>query len=160
MTRTCPISRLTSRPLPGVIHTAIYDGRWKLVQILREKQTEMVVEEYLFDIEADPNEENDTSRRHTAVLARMKRLMFEWRRQHPMAGTRGTLVAHPSWVAPKDWAAAVTPTKLLQKEWKNEFGLSKAIFDATEDRGVLVDEKTKRRLIRQHQERTKEQAEN
>ena len=155
--RIRPVGFVSEIPLPGVIHTAIYDGRWKLVQVLQEKQTEMVVQEFLFDIEADPNEENDLSRRHTAVLARMQRLMSEWRRQHPMAGTRGTLVAHPSWVAPKDWAAAVTPSALLQPEWKNEFSLSKEIFDATEHRGVLVDEKTRRKLIREQQKRIREE---
>jgi len=158
--RIRPVGFVSEIPLPGIIHTAIYDGRWKLVQILREKQTEIVVEEFLFDIEADPNEEMDFSHRHGAVLARMQRLMSEWRRQHPMAGTRGTLVAHPGWVAPKDWAAAVTPTRLLQSEWKSELSFSKELFDATEDRGVLVDDRTKREMIWAQDKRQREQSEN
>ena len=156
--RIHPVGFVSEIPLPGVIHTAIFDGRWKLVQVIREQQTGMLVDEYLFDIEADPREENDLSQRHGAVRQRMQRLMSEWRRKHPMAGTRGTLVAHPGWVAPKDWAAAVTPTRLLQPEWQNELGLSKEIFDATEHRGVLVDEKTKRRLIQEQERRRREQA--
>lgn len=158
--RIRPVGFVSEIPLPGVIHTAIYDGRWKLVQIIREEQTETVVEEFLFDIEADPNEQTNFSQRHSAVLARMRRLMSEWRRQHPMAGTRGTLVAHPGWVAPKDWAEAVTPTRLLQSEWKNELGFSKEIFDATERRGVLVDAKTKRKLIEAEAKRNREQSGN
>lgn len=156
--RIHPVGFVSEIPLPGVIHTAIFDGRWKLVQVIRELQTETVVEEYLFDIEADPYEQDDLSQRHSAVRQRMERLMSEWRRKHPMAGTRGTLVAHPGWVAPKDWAAAVTPSRLLQSEWKNELGFSKEIFDATEHRGVLVDEKTKRRLIQEQEERRRDQA--
>ncbi len=154
--RIRPVGFVSEIPLPGVVQTAIYDGRWKLVQILRERQTEIVVEEFLFDIEADPYEQTDFSRRYRAVLARMRRLMTEWRSRHPMAGTRGTLVAHPGWVAPKDWAAAVTPTRLLQSEWKNELGFSKEIFDATKHRGVLVDDATKRRLIEAQAKRARE----
>ncbi len=158
--RIRPVGFVSEIPLPGVIHTAIYDGRWKLVQIIREGQTQTDVQEFLFDIEADPNEEMDFSHRHAAILARMRRLMSEWRRQHPMAGTRGTLVAHPGWVAPKDWAAAVTPTRLLQPEWKSELSFSKELFDATEKRGVLVDDRTKRRMIEAHRKRSREQSEN
>lgn len=63
-----------------------------------------------------------------------------------MAGTRGTLVAHPGWVAPLDWAEAVVPAALLQPRWKNELPLTKALLDATADRGVLVDEATRKEL--------------
>jgi arylsulfatase B len=156
--RTKPIGFVSEIPLPGVIHTAIIDGRWKLVQIIQEKLTETIVKDYLFDIKADPNEEHELTQRHGAILHRMRRLMTDWRKQHPMAGTRATLVAHPGWAAPKDWAAAVTPMDLLQSEWKNELPFSKEIFDATEHRGVLVDEKTKKKLIRAAEARRKSQA--
>ncbi len=156
--RTRPIGFVSEIPIPGVIHTAIYDGRWKLVQVIQERQTETLVEELLFDIEADPHEETNLAARHSAVLARMRRLMTDWRKRHPMAGTRGTLVAHPGWVAPKDWAAVVTPSRLMQKEWKNELGFSKEIFDATEHRGVLVDERTRRALIEASERRRREQS--
>lgn len=156
--RTRPVGFVSEIPLPGVIHTALFDGRWKLVQLIQERQTETLVQNFLFDIEADPNEEDDLSQRHGAVLARMQRLMAEWRKQHPMAGTRSTLVAHPGWVAPKDWAAAVTPSTLLQSDWVNELPFSKEIFDATEERGVLVDYKTKARLIQADEKRRREQS--
>ena len=83
----------------------------------------------------------------SAVLQRMQRLLSEWRRQHPMAGTRSTLVAPPGWVAPKDWALAVVPASLLQPSWKNTLPFSKEILDATAQRGVLVDEATKRAIL-------------
>lgn len=146
-------------PIPGLIHTAIFDGRWKLVQVIQERQTETIVRNYLFDIDADPNEENDLSRRYDAVLQRMQRLMSEWRRQHPLGGTRGTLVAHPGWVAPRDWAEAVLPASLLQEDWTNELPFSKELFEATEHRGMLTDEKTKRRLIEESEAMRKKQAE-
>ena len=146
-------------PIPGLIHTAIFEGRWKLVQVIQERQTETLVRNFLFDIEADPNETNDLSQRYGAVLQRMQRLMSDWRKQHPLGGTRGTLVAHPGWVAPRDWAEAVLPSSLLQEDWTNELPFSKELFDATEHRGMLTDEKTKRRLIEQSEAMRKQQAE-
>ena len=89
----------------------------------------------------------------------MQRLMSDWRKQHPLGGTRGTLVAHPGWVAPRDWAEAVLPSSLLQEDWTNELPFSKELFDATEHRGMLTDDKTKRRLIEQSEARRKQQAE-
>lgn len=151
--REHPVGFVSEIPIPGVIQTAIFDGRWKLVQIIQEKQTETLVKSFLFDIHADPNEENDLSKQYGAVSKRMERLMSEWRRQHPMAGTRGTLVAHPGWVAPKSWAEAVTPAALLQKNWTNELEFSKELLDATEDRGVLVSPKERRRLLEKERER-------
>lgn len=146
-------------PIPGLIHTAIFDGRWKLVQVIQERQTETRVQNLLFDVEADPYEENDLSRRHGAVLQRMQRLMEDWRRKHPLGGTRGTLVAHPGWAAPHDWAEAVLPSAVMQSSYENELPFSKELFEATEHRGRLTDEKTRRRLIQESEALRKEQAE-
>ncbi len=145
--RTKPVGFASEIPIPGVIHLALFDGRFKLVQILQERATETIVTNHLFDIEADPYEKTDLAERHPAVVLRMQRLLAEWRRQHPMAGTRSTLVAPPGWLAPRDWATAVLPSSLLQPRWKNELPFSRAILDATAHRGVLVDEATKRELL-------------
>ena len=70
-----------------------------------------------------------------------------------MAGTRGTLVPHPGWVAPLDWADHVLPASKLQPEWKNELPFSEALLDATAHRGVLVDAETRAELIEQERAR-------
>ena len=142
-----------------MIHLALFDGRFKLVQVLQELPTELRVQNMLFDIEGDPYEKDDLAGRHPAVLQRMQRLLAEWRRQHPMAGTRSTLVAPPGWVAPTDWALGVVPSSVLQPVWKNELPFSKEIFDATAQRGVLVDEATRRELIARDERRRLRQAE-
>ena len=54
---------------------------------------------------------------------------------------------------------AVLPSSLLQEDWTNELPFSKELFDATEHRGMLTDDKTKRRLIEQSEARRKQQAE-
>ena len=58
----------------------------------------------------------------------------------------------------KDWADAVLPATAMQKGWQNELPFSKELYDAVEHRGVLTDEKTKKRLIRESEARRKEQA--
>lgn len=157
--REKPVGFVSEIPLPGVIHLALFDGRFKLVQVLQERQAETRVANYLFDIDADPYEKTDLAGQHPAVLQRMQRLLSEWRSQHPMAGTRTTLVAPPGWLAPKDWALAVVPSSLLQSSWKNELPFSKEILDATAHRGVLVDEATKKELLEQDARRKRRQRE-
>jgi arylsulfatase A-like enzyme len=151
-----PVGFVAEIPIPGVIHTTLFDGPWKLVQILRETQTETTLRTFLFQIDDDPNEENDLSTSKREIVERMATMMHDWRRRHPMAGTRGTLVAHPGWVAPRSWAEAVTPAELLQSDWKNELPFSKALLDATAERGVLVDDETRRELLADEAKREKE----
>ena len=149
-----PLFFASEIPLPGVIHTTVIDWPWKLVQVVREGQTRTDVKSLLFRLDEDPNEEKDLSAYRPQQLERLAGLVRGWRSRHPMAGTRGTLVAHPGWVAPKDWADAVLPARLLQPRWKNELPFSKALLDATAERGVLVDEATRAELLEQERLRT------
>jgi len=140
-------------PLPGLVSLAVIDLPWKLVQVIRERPLETQVQNFLFQILQDPYEELDISAKHPDVVEKLSQKIQSWRSQHPMAGTRGTLVAHPGWVAPLDWAQAVTPENLLQPRWKNELPLTKALLDATAERGVLVDEATRKELEDAERER-------
>jgi arylsulfatase A-like enzyme len=151
-----PLFFVSEIPIPGLIHLAVIDGPWKLVQIVREGQTETTVRSLLFRIRDDPNEEKDLAAEHPELVNRLASEIRAWRSQHPMAGTRGTLVPHPGWVAAKDWAAAVQPARLLQPHWKNELPFSKALIEATAERGVLVDEETRKRLYEEDAKRQRE----
>ena len=150
-----PIFFASEIPLPGMIHLAVIDLPWKLVQIVHEGQTETRVRNFLFRILEDPNEEKNLAPEHPEMVERLAGEIRAWRSQHPLAGTRGTLVPHPGWVAPHDWADAVVPAALLQPTWKNEQPFNKALIDATAERGILVDEATRKQLEAQEEERTK-----
>ena len=141
-----PVFFASEIPIPGLIQLAVIDEPWKLVQIIREGQTETKVASFLFNLQDDPFEKNNLLAKKPEIATRLAQEIRGWRSQHPMAGIRGTLVAHPGWVAPHDWAAAVTSGELLQPSWKNELPFSKALIDATAERGVLVDEATAREL--------------
>jgi arylsulfatase A-like enzyme len=151
-----PLFFVSEIPLPGLIHLAVIDGPWKLVQIVREGQTETRVKSLLFRIRDDPNEEKDLAAEHPEVVDRLASEIRAWRSQHPMAGTRATLVPHPGWVAAEDWAAAVQPARLLQPHWKNELPFSKALIEATAERGVLVDKEMRKRLYEEEAKRQRE----
>jgi arylsulfatase A-like enzyme len=149
-----PVFFASEIPIPGLIHLCVLDGEWKLVQIVREGQTETHVRDLLFRLDQDPNEEKDLSLEQPEIVARLAAKIRRWRSQHPMAGFRGTLVAHPGWVAPHDWAEAVTPQRLLQPAWQNELPFPKALLEATKERGVLVDEAARRQLEAREEERS------
>ena len=148
-----PLFFVSEIPIPGLIYLGVIDDRYKLVQIVKEGQTETRVHSMLFDLQQDPNEKNDLAAEQPETVARLAALIRSWRSQHPMAGVRGTLVAHPGWVAPRDWAEAVTPAPLLHPSWKNELPLTKALIDATAERGVLVDAATRKELEAQEKVR-------
>lgn len=151
-----PLFFASEIPLPGTIHLAVIDWPWKLVQIVNEEQTSARVTSMLFNLEQDPSEQNDLKSVRPEEAKRLAESIRKWRAQHPLAGTRGTLVPHPGWVPAKDWANAVQSADLLQSEWENELPFSQALIDAVGDRGVLVDEETRLELLEQEKKRTKQ----
>ena len=104
---------------------------------------------FLFDIEKDPNETNNLAATNIGEVARLAELMRQRRALHPLAGTRGTLVPHPGWLPPVDWAGSVQSEQTLQPKWSNELPFSEQLIDQIGDRGVLVDEKTREELRKQ-----------
>jgi hypothetical protein len=124
--------------------------------VLREEPTRLDVTQLLFRIEDDPDEERDLAAQEPEVVARLAESIAQWRSQHPMAGTRATLVPPPGWVAATDWAAAVEPASVLQSRWVNELPFPKALLDATAQRGVLVDPATRAKLLEEERRRAAE----
>jgi len=148
-----PLFFVSEIPIPGVIHTAVLDPPWKLVQVLREQPTRIDVTQLLFRIDEDPNEQRDLAAEQPEVAARLAASIAKWRSRHPMAGTRSTLVPPPGWLPARDWAEAVEPAALVQPRWVNELPFPKALLDATAQRGVLVDPATRARLEAEERER-------
>ena len=153
--RKAPLFFVSEIPVPGMIFTAVIDWPWKLVQIVREGQTSTETREMLFQIDRDPNEQNDLASSEPEKVAHLAALLRQRRAEHPLAGTRGTLVPHPGWIPAKDWAEAVSPGEHLQDQWRNELPFDESLIRAIGDRGRLVDEETRARLRKQEREREK-----
>ena len=151
-----PLYFVSEIPVPGLIWSAVIDGDWKLVQITREGQTATTLRHYLFNLREDPNEQHDIAGKQPQRVQQMAELIRQRRAQHPLAGIRGTLVPHPGWLPPKDWAAFATRAEQLQSRWQNELPFSQALIRTIGDRGILVDEATQEKL-RQQELNTKRQ---
>lgn len=154
--RQQPLFFVSEIPIPGMIFTAVIDGNWKLVQMIREGQTSMQVNTMLFDLATDSYEKTNLAEELPEQAAKMAEMIRAWRAQHPLAGTRGTLVPHPGWIPPKDWAESAQASELAQPKWTNELPFSNELIKAIGDRGVLVDEETRKALLEQEQQRKKE----
>jgi arylsulfatase A-like enzyme len=154
--RTRPLFFASEIPVPGLIHLAALDGPWKLVQVVHEQPTSTQLRQMLFRIEDDPQEERDVASEHPEVTERLAAAIEAWRSLHPMAGTRGTLVPHPGWVPPVDWAEAAQPAAQLQPRWKNELPFPRQLLDITARRGVLVDPATREELLEAERRRDAE----
>lgn len=113
-----PLFFVSEIPVPGMIWTAVIDGSWKLVQVVREGQTQTQVHSFLFNLEDDPNETNNLIAGNSEKAQALTELIRQRRSEHPLAGIRGTLVPHPGWVAPKDWAASVVSSNYCRMSGK------------------------------------------
>ena len=153
--RQAPLFFVSEIPVPGMLSLAVIEDDWKLVQILREQQTSMQLVSMLFNLADDPNEKNNIIAEHAEKAETLAELLRVRRSQHPLAGTRGTLVAHPGWVAPYDWTEAVIPSSKLQGHWKNELPFSVELRDAIGDRGILISEEEMQKLEAQREQREK-----
>jgi len=153
--RQQPLFFVSEIPVPGMIWTGVLEGDWKLIQLLREGQTSMSVRTMLFNLADDPYEKNNVAAAHADKVETLAEKLRLRRAQHPLAGTRGTLVAHPGWVAPRDWAASAQPSALLQDGWQSELPFSRELVEAVGDRGHLITDEELSALERQRAEREK-----
>lgn len=90
------------QPDRGPRQHAVRDGSWKLVRIGQAPCDTPV--ESLFNVEDDPNEQRDLIKDNPEMAARLRRMMDDWIRQVPAGEASYSLVPHPGWVTPKDWA--------------------------------------------------------
>ena len=127
-------------PTAGRLYTTVLQDKWKLVQIVDQGLTETTVQNMLFLIAEDPNEEHDYASRNPRVVSDLARRINAWRAQRPIAGTRTQLQPHPGWRAPRDWAAAVRRSNEIQEGRPPGFGADviEQLDRAQGERGRLI----------------------
>lgn len=106
----------SNSPMFNRYHVSLLEDRWKLVQIIDHKSASTEVENFLFDISADPSEANNLAEDYPNEVKRMAEKIRLWRAQHPINGVRVALTPHPGWRAPLDYADAVVPTEELNMQ--------------------------------------------
>ncbi len=106
----------SNTPIFNRYHVSVLETRWKLVQVIDHQSASTDVETFLFDIQADPFENNNLADAHPDIVARLAEKIRKWRAQHPINGVRVAIAPHPGWRAPLDYADAVIPSDQIQQE--------------------------------------------
>ncbi len=79
--------------------------RWKIIRALGHEGD--VPSVMLFDVEADPTEQNDLAAREPERTLDLLTRLDRWLALYPAGGAQGVHWPHPGWVAPGDYGAAV-----------------------------------------------------
>jgi len=111
----------SNSPIFDKYHLSVLEKQWKLVQIIDHKSASTEVENFLFDINVDPEEKKNLTKANPQIVERMAKKIREWRAQHPINGVRVSLAPNPGWRAPKDYAVSVIPADELQKDYLNSY---------------------------------------
>ena len=106
----------SNSPIFNRYRVSLIEEKWKLVQVIDHGQTETTLENYLFDIEADPGEATNMAEANPGEVERMAEKIRHWRAKHPINGVRVALAPHPGWRAPLDYAESVIPADSLQED--------------------------------------------
>ena len=106
----------SNSPMFNRYHVSVMEDRFKLVQVIDHQSSSTEVENFLFDIIADPGEQTNLADTHPEHVERMAEKIRLWRAQHPINGVRVALTPHPGWRAPMDYADAVVPTEELNMD--------------------------------------------
>ena len=101
----------SNSPIFNRYHLGVIDGDWKLVQIIDHKNAATEIENFLFNLAADPAEKNNLAADEPARVKRLAAMINNWRAQYPINGVRVAIAPHPGWRAPLDYAAAVAPSQ-------------------------------------------------
>ena len=107
---------IAESPFKNTVNVTAFNDEWKLVQRIETGFTSVEVSNFLFDINADPNEYQNLALEHPDVVAELADEIRHWRNLYPVAGTRSELMPPPGWRAPLDWADYPLHGDVLQGE--------------------------------------------
>jgi len=95
---------IAESPFKNTVNVTAFNDEWKLVQRIETGFTAVEVQNFLFDINEDPNELQNLAQAHPDVVQNLAGEIRLWRNLYPVAGTRSELMPPPGWRAPLDWA--------------------------------------------------------
>lgn len=111
----------SNSPIMDKYHVSLIEERWKLVQIIDHFPASVEIENFLFDMNVDAQEQNNLAKAHPKEVERMAKKITKWRAQHPINGVKVALAPHPGWRAPKDYAVSVIPADELQENYHDSY---------------------------------------
>ncbi len=114
--RACPLYFAQESPTYGSFKVTVFNDEWKLVQLVEQDLEKMNIKNMLFKVGEDPNETKDLAENKPDMVKKPSKLIYGWRRQYIISGTRAQIVPPPGWRAPRDWATYPIPLEELQGE--------------------------------------------
>lgn len=99
----------SNSPEYNMFQLSVIDGNDKLVQIIDHTNTGTMIENYLFNLEQDPEEQNNLAETNPLLVKKLAREINDWRAGHPVSGLLVSISPHPAWRAPKDFAEDIRP---------------------------------------------------
>ena len=138
--RSEPLYFTSNSPEYNSFRHGVLDGKWKLVQTVDHERRSTEVETFLFDIYADPGEQNDLAKQNPSEVKRLIQLLDTRLAEHPVGGVLVQVMPHPGWRAPKDYADAVIPADKVHEEPHKGFGAvaSKVLQSRYGDKGKVI----------------------
>lgn len=135
-----PLYFTSNSPVYNSFMHAVLDGKWKLVQTIDHQRRSTRSETFLFNVDIDPNEQNDLAQKYPDRVAQLTRLLDARLAQHPIGGVYVQVMPHPGWRAPKDYADAVIASDKVNAEPYTGYGerSSKALQQRYGDRGKVI----------------------
>ena len=107
---------IAESPFKNTVNVTAFNDDWKLVQRIETGFSSVEVSNFLFDINADPNEYKNLASEHPDIVDELATEIRHWRNLYPVAGTRSELMPPPGWRAPLDWAHYPLQDSALQDE--------------------------------------------
>lgn len=119
---------------------ALIRDQWKLVQVIHEDLYTKRVENFLYDIAADPAETNDLAGEKPELVATLARSIATWAALHPVGGQHVEIAPNPGWLPPKDWADVVIPADKILPNSIDGFskGTAERLQRAYDGRGRVI----------------------
>ena len=110
------------------------------MQVIHEDLYSKSVENLLFNIADDPNEEKNLAAKKPKLVKALASSIAGWAASHPVAGRHVEIAPNPGWLPPKDWAEVVIPTDKVQASSYDGFeeGTAKRLNQAYEGRGAVI----------------------
>ncbi|WP_062262740.1 arylsulfatase B [Endozoicomonas arenosclerae] len=122
--RSKPLINGSEDTIGGFFHFSVTFAGMKLVQQVDRTFEYQTITNELYNLNIDPNEQNNIAQYYPVLVESYKTLLNEWRARRPWAGGTTKVVPQAGWRAPLDWAKEVElrGSNISQEEGDNVFG--------------------------------------
>jgi len=105
---------------PDAIRYGVIRWPWKLVREELRTDTGLQVHEMLFQLEQDPQEQQDLAQEQLEIAIELNALLLEWKQRAPQHELRFNHFPHPGWAPPTDWNEAMIDVSKIDASFSKD----------------------------------------